>query len=179
MERITSGVFHSQWAHHTEACGAWGQLKGKQVMFYMKDDDNRLLEMLEASGEITNRSAWLSAIVQGAAQKANVRQAVKQAIERKRAELVELEALDAQADKIELDKDLLWEKLTTGFWARYSWHKAPTHQQNRYWLDTRKKVIAMCRPGLSVDQVIEQLESEGKDHGKTRVLAQDTRRQAP
>ena len=143
----------------------------------MKDDDSRLLEMLEASGEITNRSAWLSVIVQQSAQKANVRQAVKQAIERKKSELVELERMDALADKIDLDKGLLWEKLVAGFWARYTALRRPTHQQNRYWLDSRKKVLAMCRPGLSVDEIIEQL--EGKEHGKTVILAQDTRRQAP
>jgi len=135
--------------------------------------------MLEASGAITNRSQWLSALVNKAAQDAGVRQAVKQAIERKKEQLVELERLDAECDKVEVDKALLWEKLVEQFWARYTYTRKPTRQQNRYWLESRKKVLVLCRPTMSFEEVIDQLEQEGNSDGNKGILAQDSRKQAP
>lgn len=147
-------------------------------MFYMSTDDYRLLQMLEASGVIVNRSHWLSLHIRKAAEDAGVRQAVKQAIERKKEELAELERLDAQCDKIEIDRTLLWEKLVAQWnknheYSPYS--KRPTRQSERFWLETRKKVLAVCRPGKTVDEVIDELTQEGNRDGKARDVAQDTR----
>lgn len=126
----------------------------KHVVIYLSDDDARILDMCEASGLIRNRSDWVRKNLIDFAMKHGIAQAFDQELQKVEARASSLKKMREEQVKVEIDVQLIWERIVKQFCARGT---RPSHHQDVDWLKPRKSELKICRPGKSLDEVLDEL----------------------